>query len=266
VDVKQLKTIKMKRNEEKVPGFDDIIFENRNKEYGAYDLRKRYNSVKSLSIFGAIAFCIIPLTVVFLTAEKGTATTGPVTFVIIEPDVYTPEIIKQPEIKMPPELIKIPQNIAPEVTTDTTVITSYLPITDVINQTLTDGDVNDTLSVAVIPEGIGPAEPEIFIAVEEMPEFPGGSAALLEFISKNTVYPEDALRNNIQGRVMLKFVVNADGSVGRIDVLRSIDPLLDMEAVRVVGMLPRFRPGRQNGVPVPVWHSVPVSFKIEDLR
>ena len=256
----------MKRNEEKVPGFDEIIFENRNKEYGAYDLRKRYNSVKSLSIFGAIAFCIIPLTVIFLTAEKGTATTGPVTFVLIEPDVYTPEIIKQPEIKMPPELIKVPRNIAPEVTTDTAFITSFIPITDVINQTLTDGDVNDTLSVVVIPEGIVPAEPEIFVAVEEMPVFPGGSAALLEFIRKNTVYPEDALRNNIQGRVILKFVVNSDGSVGRIDVLRSIDPLLDREAVRVVGMLPRFRPGRQNGVPVPVWHSVPVSFKIEDLR
>ncbi len=190
----------MKRNEEKVPGFDEIIFENRNKEYGAYDLRKRYNSVKSLSVLSAIAFCVIPLTVLFLTAEKGTATNGPVTFVIIEPDVYTPEIIKQPEIKMPPELVKIPQNIAPEVTTDTAVITSFMPITDIINLTIADGDVNDTLSVVEIPEEFVPAEPKIFVAVEEMPEFPGGSAALLEFISKNTVYPDRCPQKQYPGQ------------------------------------------------------------------
>ena len=113
----------MKRNEKKVPGFDEIIFENRNKEYGAYDLRKRYNTVKSLSVLGAIAFCIIPVTALFLTTEDGTAKKSPEIFVIIEPDEFRPEIIKQPELKMPPELAKIPQNIAPVVPTDTLEVT-----------------------------------------------------------------------------------------------------------------------------------------------
>jgi protein TonB len=256
----------MKRNEEKVPGFDEIIFENRNKEYGAYDLRKRYNRVKSLSVISAVAFCVIPVIALFMTTEDGTATKGPEILVIFEPPDFDPEIIRQPEIKIPPELEKIQPNIAPEVTTDTAMITSFIPITDIINQTVTDGDVNDMLTVVATTEDIVPAEPEIFVAVEEMPVFPGGNAALLEFIAKNIVYPADALNNNIQGRVILKFVVNTDGSVGRIEILRGIDPLLDQEAIRVVGMLPRFRPGRQNGVPVPVWHSVPVNFRIEDLR
>ena len=253
----------MKRNEKKVPGFDEIIFENRNKEYGAYDLRKRYNSVKSLSVLGAIAFCIIPLTALFLTTEEGTAKKSPEIFVIIEPDDFKPEIIKQPELKMPPELEKIPQNVTPEVTTDTAELTAFIPITEVITQIIADGDVNDTLFIVKIPVDVVPAEPEPFIAVKEMPIFPGGDAALLEFIGKNIVYPEEAINNNIEGRVILKFVVESDGSVGRIQVLRSVDPLLDQEAKRVVGMLPRFKPGRQNGIPVPVYHSVPVTFRIE---
>ena len=80
---------------------------------------------------------------------------------------------------MPPELVKAPQNIAPEVTADTELISSFIPITDVINQTLTDGDVNDTLTVVETPGDIIPAEPEIFVAVEEMPVFPGGRQLLL---------------------------------------------------------------------------------------
>jgi protein TonB len=256
----------MKRNEDKVPGFDEIIFENRNKEYGAYDLRKRYNSVKSLSVIGAIAFCIIPVTALFLTTEKGTAEKIPEVFVIIEPDNYKPEFIKQPEVKMPPQLTMLPKNIAPVVTTDTLQDDTFIPITEVILSTIKDGDVNDTLVNVEIPIDIVPAEPEPFVAVEEMPVFPGGDAALLEFIGRNTVYPDEAIKNNIEGRVILKFVVESDGSVGRIQVLRSIDPLLDKEAKRVVGMLPRFKPGRQNGVPVPVLHSVPVLFRIENNR
>jgi protein TonB len=112
------------------------------------------------------------------------------------------------------------------------------------------------------PVEIVPAEPEPYIFVEEPPEYPGGNKALLEFISKNLNYPSEALNNNIQGRVILKFVVKEDGSVGRIEVLKSVDPLIDKEAVRVIGMLPKLKPGKQNGVPVPVWFSVPVTFQL----
>jgi protein TonB len=106
-------------------------------------------------------------------------------------------------------------------------------------------------------------EPEIFVRVEEMPEFPGGIPALMKFISENLVYPQEAVNTNIQGKVFLKFVVNPDGSTGRIEITRGVDPLLDNEAARVVSMLPKFKPGKQRGVAVHVWYTLPVSFKLE---
>ena len=99
-----------------------------------------------------------------------------------------------------------------------------------------------------------------------MPEFPGGDMALLKYIHENLIYPSDAQINNVQGRVVLKFVVNGDGSVDRIEVIRSVDPLLDNEAIRVIGRLPKFKPGKQGGVPVPVWFTIPVTFRIENNR
>jgi protein TonB len=254
----------MKRIKKKVPGFDEIIFENRNKEYGAYDLRKRYKSVTSISILGTLAFSVVLVISLFLLTEEGTASSGPPVIIIAQMDDFKPEILKQPELKPPPELVKAQQNIAPEVITDTAGLTAFIPTTDQIVQITTDGDVNDTIVYVEQPEEIIPVEPKIFIIVEEMPEFPGGNAALLEFIQKNSVYPAEALSNNVQGRVILKFVVNTDGSIGKIEVLKSIDPLLDQEAVRVISTLPKFKPGKQNGVPVQVWHSVPVLFEIHN--
>jgi len=98
----------MKRKKEKVPGFDEIIFENRNKEYGAYDLRKRYKSVTSLSIISAVAFCLTLFTVLFFTIEEGTASSGPETIIIAVMDDYDPSLVQPPvETKPPPELIKV---------------------------------------------------------------------------------------------------------------------------------------------------------------
>jgi periplasmic protein TonB len=252
----------MKRNEKKVPEFDDIIFENRNMEYGAYDLRRRYKSVTSFSILGAIALCITVLLVLFFTTDNGTASTGRENIVILKLDKFIQVIPERPEVKIPPELVKTPQNVVPEVVSDTAVITSFIPITDEINQNTTDGNVNDSVTYTVVPDEIVPAEPKVFIRVEEMPEFPGGESALLAFIGNNVDYPAEAIENNIEGRIFLKFVVQPDGSVGKIEILKGVDPLLDGEAIRVVSILPRFKPGKQNGEPVAVWYSVPVLFKI----
>jgi len=256
----------MKRNEEKVPGFDEIVFENRNKAYGAYNLRKRYKLTTCLSTLGAVLLTVIPVLALSLNTKPGTATSTGDVIVIIEPDNLPIEVIKTPEVEMPQELIETPKNIAPEVTADTTMITDYIPISDVLIETVSDGVVEDTIYFVEKPADIVPVEPEIFIRVEEMPEFPGGEGALLSYIAKNTVYPEEAIINNIKGRVTLKFVVNPDGSVGKIDILRGIDPLLDQEAIRVVSTLPRFKPGKQNGIAVPVWYSVPVNFRITEMN
>ena len=104
---------------------------------------------------------------------------------------------------------------------------------------------------------------EVFVAVEQMPEFPGGEVKLLEVIESNINFPANAAEKRIQGRVVVKFVVKKDGNVGEVIVLRGKDPDLDKEAVRVVKSLPKFIPGKMNGQPVAVWYTVPVNFKLQ---
>ena len=101
----------------------------------------------------------------------------------------------------------------------------------------------------------------VFRSVEQMPQFPGGEAALMKYIDAHIRYPANAAKNNIQGHVIVQFVVNKDGSIGKVKVVRSVDKDLDKEAVRVVKSLPKFTPGRQNGQAVPVWYTLPVTFK-----
>ena len=106
------------------------------------------------------------------------------------------------------------------------------------------------------------AEEIPFVVVEEMPMFPGGDIELLKYISEHTNYPEIAKENNIQGRVIIRFCVTAQGGVSQVSILQGVDPDLDKEAMRVVNVLPAFKPGRQGGKAVPVWYMVPVTFAI----
>ena len=105
---------------------------------------------------------------------------------------------------------------------------------------------------------------EVFTHVEQMPKFPGGDAELYKFISNNLNYPAMAIENNVQGRVVVQFVVTKDGSIGNVKVVRSVDRDLDNEAIRVCKKLPKFIPGKQNGQPVNVWYTLPVTFKLQD--
>ena len=104
---------------------------------------------------------------------------------------------------------------------------------------------------------------KIFDLVEQMPQFPGGEAALMKFLSSHINYPPMAAENNVQGKVILQFVVEMDGHVGEVKIARAVDKDLDKEAVRVVKSLPKFTPGRQNGHPVRVWYTLPVNFKLQ---
>ena len=106
-------------------------------------------------------------------------------------------------------------------------------------------------------------EEQIFQVVEEMPSFPGGDAECMRFLNKNIKYPTIAQENGIQGRVILQFVVNKDGSIVDVVVARSVDPYLDKEAVRVVNMMPKWKPGKQRGKPVRVKFTLPVTFRLQ---
>ncbi len=120
-------------------------------------------------------------------------------------------------------------------------------------------DLDEIDYVEVEPE---PEEEEIFMVVEESPEFPGGVQALLEYLRKNIKYPQICKDNNIQGRVLISFVVNKDGAIVDPEVIKSVHPSLDKEALRVISGMPNWKPGAQRGKPVRVKYTVPVNFRL----
>lgn len=104
---------------------------------------------------------------------------------------------------------------------------------------------------------------DVFLSVEENPEFHGGPAKLLEYIQKNLEYPEAARENEIQGRVFVGFIVEEDGSVSNVKILRGIGYGCDEEAIRLVNSLPKFKPGKQRGKPIRVYYTLPIVFKLK---
>ena len=120
----------------------------------------------------------------------------------------------------------------------------------------------DNMNMVVTRQGENDSD-QAFIVVEESPEFPGGSQALLDFLRRNIKYPRICRENNIQGRVLVSFVVEIDGTVSGLEVVKSVNPSLDQEALRVLSMMPNWKPGTQRGRPVRVKYTVPVNFRLE---
>jgi len=107
---------------------------------------------------------------------------------------------------------------------------------------------------------------DIYDVVEQWPQFPGGEEALMKYIQENIHYPTIAFKNGVQGKVICHFVVNRNGEISQIEVLRSLDSSCDKESVRVIKTLPRFVPAKQKGVSVSVWYTIPVIFKLENAK
>ena len=185
-------------------------------------------------------------------------TSGRIADAIFEQDMEIP-LTRQPEAIPPPP---------PQIT----------PITDVLT-IVDDGDDVEETDIAsseetgeavkvgyqpVVDDDDAPVEEPIFVIVEENPEFSeGGTAGLLQYLSKNTKYPTIPQENGTQGRVTVQFVVNKDGSIVDVNVLRGVDPYLDKEAVRVISTMPKWKPGKQRGVPVRCKFTVPVTFRLQ---
>ncbi|NLD63595.1 MAG: TonB family protein [Bacteroidales bacterium] len=255
----------MKRKKEKVPGFDVIIFRDRNKEYGAYDLRRRYGSTMSISLAAGLlagaSFFLVP----YFTADPVDLQPGNRIDVIAmpDPDLVTPLLPQEaPEPPRPPaEAVNNVRFVPPEVVVDGQETGDGVMPADLLNKEVVDGDVPVEVPVDLTgTDPVVPVEPEAYVFAQEMPSFPGGNEALLRHIMEQVVYPQDAIENRIQGTVLLQFVVSSTGEVTRVEVTRNVDPLLDSEALRVISGLPRWKPGKQDGNPVPVWFSVPVVF------
>ena len=133
-------------------------------------------------------------------------------------------------------------------------------------------DASGDIQAAVEVKGYGTAveveeeeveEEQIFQVVEEMPEFPGGQVECMKWLSKNMKYPQISQENGVQGRVIVQFVVNQDGSIVDAQVVRGVDPYLDKEALRVIGNMPKWKPGKQRGKAVRVKFTLPVMFRLQ---
>lgn len=129
-----------------------------------------------------------------------------------------------------------------------------------VNTAPTEGKVQDEATISLPPES---SSDLVFTVVEEMPEFPGGQQAILKYLSESIKYPVDAQEKGIQGRVSCSFVIQKDGSITGIEVIRGVDPSLDKEAIRVIRAMPKWKPGRQRGKVVAVKYTVPVTFRLE---
>lgn len=260
----------------------DIIFKDKNKAYGAYKLRQSSSKRHLVAFFTAMLFMALVVTVPYAlkafggkNPDEGTLTTYTGGYIMekIEDQVPEENIIKEETAPPPPPMRQtiqfIPPVIAPDelVSPDTEVATvdEILSTRDQISIATVLSGNEEGVDIADLPnhEVIVEAEPEVFQIVEQMPSFPGGDTEMLRYIGENIKYPVVAQETGIQGQVVIRFVVTATGAIDDAQVIRSLDPSCDREAMRVVKSMPKWTPGRQNGKNVAVYFTLPVRFRLK---
>lgn len=251
------------------PAFDDIVFEVRNKEYGAYKLRKKYNRTVLIALLIGIFVLATVVITPFINAKanenKSRRAERQVEIKMENLDQPHEQVAPPPPPPPPPTDVVQQQKYVPPV-----VVDSIKP--EDVKQLMTADQAQTEVTNKEVVEVVQQVKEEVqeeeveqapFVVVEEMPTFPGGDPELLKYIAEHTQYPEIAKENNIQGKVIVRFCVTAKGGVSQVSVLKGVDPELDKEAMRVVTTLPPFKPGKQGGKPVPVWYMVPIAFTLK---
>ena len=259
-----------------------LVFEGKNKEYGAYVHREESSDrhLKALIVIMVIAASLILLPMLVKTVLPAYADRGQVTDVTLsnldlDQDIPEENQIKQIDVPPPPELKTTIAFTPPVVTKDDDIkdeelMKTQLELTETkadISVANIEGVQGGTVDIADLQEHkVVVEEPkvQIFSHVEVMPSFPGGETALLKWLTDNMTYPTIAAEQGIQGRVTLRFVVRPDGSIDEVEVQKSLDPSCDKEAVRVVKKMPKWIPGKQNGNPVYVYYSLPIVFRLQN--
>ncbi|MBQ4917947.1 MAG: energy transducer TonB [Muribaculaceae bacterium] len=274
--------------------WSDIVFEGRNKEYGAYVLRvnskRRHMKAAIWTLIGLFAIGIAVssyLSVQAYIAEQEAKITDQLDQQMVElADTQEEEEEEIQEKVEMPEPEALPEEILNTVKVTELLISKdedvkaedEIKTQDELKETETafgatdfdkgtdDRNVVREYKNEVIVEEKKPEPEQVFTAVEQMPQFPGGDAALMKFLSSNINYPQVAMENGVQGRVIVQFVVTKNGSVGEVKVIRSVDRDLDKEAIRLCKSLPKFIPGKMNGQAVNVWYTLPITFKLQGLN
>ena len=270
--------------------WSDMMFENRNKEYGAYVLRRQtgrrnvISMVAVLLLFAAVMVFMIAKNA-YEAYQKEHAVMDQVTELSAltqqkkkEAKVERKEIpVKQEQqqvvekvkssVKFTAPVIKKDDEVKPEdeLKSQDEIMNSKVAV-GALNVVGNDenGEVLKAKEV-IATEPVKPKEEEnkVFDVVEQMPSYPGGMGALMQYLSSNIKYPVIAEENGIQGRVICTFVVERDGSITDVRIAKSVDPSLDKEAMRVVSKMPRWIPGKQNGSAVRVKYTLPVTFRLQ---
>ncbi|THG55401.1 MULTISPECIES: energy transducer TonB [Muribaculum] len=271
----------------------DIVFEGKNQEFGAYEMRKnsdaRHNKAMIVVVIIIGILFLIPLLIntVLPKAEERPEDVTEQAMVNLADAVEEEEQIEEEQQRYEePE-----PEVLPEEVLNTVKVTELAIVDDdkvkAEDEIKNQDDLKETTTAfgqsdfdkgtddrnvvrehkdeIVVEEKKPVEENKVFTAVEQMPQFPGGESALMQYISKNIKYPPVAMENGIQGRVVVQFVVTKTGKIGEVKIARGKDPDLDKEAMRVVKSLPDFIPGKMNGQAVNVWYTLPVTFKLQGL-
>jgi len=246
-----------------------MVFANRNKEYGGYQIRKKYQRRVVMALLFSIGGLVLLIGIPKLISVLSTVNFGAkdkVTDVITlaepppidkttppPPPVIPPPPVQQTIKFTPPKVVKDEEVEEPPPTQEETKDVQVATVTQEGNKDLPD----------LPPDPVAvEAEEKPFIVVEEMPTFPGGEDKLMKYLRDNIKYPPVARENGIQGRVYVTFVVDKDGKIKDLKLLRGIGGGCDEEAMRVVKSMPDWKPGRQNGRNVPVQYNLPVNFAL----
>ena len=275
----------------------DIVFADKNKEFGAYTLRQTSDRRHNMAVLYMLIGLLVVFAMIFAWSKysdyrdeqaaieaKNQAEKMMQAMIDSANEEPEPEPEEKEEQKFEQEIPEVPQEVLATVQVTQIAIVDADKVKNevmemeaqmedntargVVNQEGSDdADKFKAVQEQVVvkePEPEKPKEEEIFQAVEQQAEFPGGMPALMSWLSKNLQYPQSAQENNVQGRVIVRFVVEKDGSIGNVNIVKGVDKDLDREALRVVKKMQKWQPAKNNGVTVRSYFTLPVTFKLAD--
>jgi periplasmic protein TonB len=254
--------------------FNDLLFEKRNKEYGAYVIRKTYKKTLVLGLLIAIFIFIAFFGSLFYRSLKY----GYLELDELENSKYYEPLDQRyiDSLTPPPKDVNLlPPPIQRKQDSENEQIVISKVVDSIILATFKEKPINtgkDSIlkarkdSIVTLPPITNLTKEEtdhdsaVFFIVDQMPEFPGGKPAINQYIKDNIRYPQQAVKNNISGIVFVSFCITDSGMIDKVYIARSIHPTLDMEAARVVKQMPRWNPGARHGQNVKVWYTLPINF------
>jgi protein TonB len=254
--------------------WEDLVFENRNKDYGAYFIRRIYS--KNVVVAWILMLLFMGFVFAYPSIAEFFRSRGPkedmkqlkqTVVTLDQPPPITPNQPPPPRLEIPPP-VKTLKYVAPKVTAKE-VVEEEIPTIEEIKKTEVSTETTEGPETVVFEEPVKEVvdngdDNKIYTVVEQQPEFPGGYEAMMKFIQKNMKYPPQARRMGTEGRVFVGFVVNTDGKITDVQTVKGISMDCDKEAARVVQMMPPWKAGKQNGRPVRVRFVLPVNFKLAD--